>query len=107
MWLRLSHILSFYGEEVLDAFYYCVQTGHGNRLPRTHNLRGWCIEMRREGVKLPDKSTLVNLYSHRDGYYVKCALCGEEFPVSLYSRHFINKHYDFVSRFAPRTVKPN
>ena len=63
--------------------------------------------MRKEGVKLPDKSTLVRLYSYKDGYFVVCSLCGEEFPVSLYSRHFINKHYDFVSRLAPRTVKPN
>ena len=105
--MRLSHILSFYGEEVLDGFYHCVQTGRGNKLPRTHNLRAWCIEMRREGVKLPDKSTLERLYIARDGYFVRCRLCGEEFPVSLYSRHFINKHYDFVSRRASTTVKSN
>ncbi|AZI75813.1 hypothetical protein SBFV2_gp46 [Sulfolobales Beppu filamentous virus 2] len=91
----------------MDAFYYCVETGRGNKLPRTHNLRGWCIEMKRDRIKLPPKESLKQLYSGRDGYFVKCRLCGEVFPVSLYSRHFINKHYDFVSASVPRTIKLN
>lgn len=96
VWLKLSHILSFYGDETLNAFYHCVESGSGKGLPRTHNLRAWCIEYRKEGVKLPPKSSLRILYDLVDNYYVKCKLCGETFPVSLYSKHYINKHYSFV-----------
>ncbi|AXQ00121.1 hypothetical protein SFV1gp39 [Sulfolobus filamentous virus 1] len=97
MWLKLCHIKSFYGDEMLKNFYECVEKRDGTVLPRTHRLRGWCYEYIHKDVKLPSIDRIITIYYKVGEDKVKCVLCNREFAPSQYAKHFINFHYDFVS----------
>lgn len=59
-------------------------------------MRLWCIQFRKENVKLPPIEKVRVIYTKGEDGKLRCILCGKKFAPSQYAKHYINFHYDYV-----------